>query len=411
MNKAEKKIVWYAVAAILVLLTVLLGIINIIGFTMAAEDADRLTQRLADRSGSFGQMFIDPSGYRKGDMSKNGIMEKDGKFGPMGPDSPDINASLRYFTYSFDSDGSGRMESYQLSAVSEEEAVSWAKALAKEKTGWTHGTYRYRTYELNGRIFVTVIDCGRELLPAYRILIFSICGAILGVLLSFAVLRMVGRKLFAPIEEADLKQKKFIANAEKEFKLPLTVINADAEVLEKELGSNDQTRSIHRQIRKMNALVRNLGTLVIFDDKKMAKTLFSLSDQLKESLDRNESRFESKNLKLSVQVADNLSLKGEPEAMQQAISEIIENTMRYARSRAEFRLSGNSERIQFEVINDTELPAGSVNQVFDRFTVLDNAAEGSVGLGLAYVKDIIRAHNGRISAKVENGNFVLHIDL
>ena len=134
MNKAEKKFVWYAVAAILVLLTVLLGIINIIGFAMAAEDADRLTQRLADRSGSFGQMFIDPSGNKRGEMSKNGIMEKDGKFGPMGPDSPDINASLRYFTYSFDKDGNGRMESYQLSAVSEEEAVSWAKALAKEKT-------------------------------------------------------------------------------------------------------------------------------------------------------------------------------------------------------------------------------------------------------------------------------------
>ena len=42
MNKAEKKLIRYAVAAIFVLLFVLLGTINGINFTMAAEDADQI---------------------------------------------------------------------------------------------------------------------------------------------------------------------------------------------------------------------------------------------------------------------------------------------------------------------------------------------------------------------------------
>ena len=53
MNKAEKKLIRYAVAAIFVLLFVLLGTINGINFTMAAEDADQLTLRLSEGQGRF----------------------------------------------------------------------------------------------------------------------------------------------------------------------------------------------------------------------------------------------------------------------------------------------------------------------------------------------------------------------
>ena len=62
--------------------------------------------------------------------------------------------------------------------------------------------------------------------------------------------------------------------------------------------------------------------------------------------------------------------------------------------------------------NDTDLPPKSVEQVFDRFTRLDNA-EGvpGAGLGLSHVKEIVRAHNGRISAKVADGVFSVRVSL
>ena len=53
MNKAEKKFRLYAIFVIFVLLTVLLAVINGVNFTMAASDADDITQRIADRQGSF----------------------------------------------------------------------------------------------------------------------------------------------------------------------------------------------------------------------------------------------------------------------------------------------------------------------------------------------------------------------
>ena len=53
MNKVIKRFRAYAVALIFVLLTLLLGIINGINFTMASEDADRITAMLAEQQGMF----------------------------------------------------------------------------------------------------------------------------------------------------------------------------------------------------------------------------------------------------------------------------------------------------------------------------------------------------------------------
>ena len=403
MNQAEKKFVWYAVLAVFVLLTLLLGILNGTNFTMAARDADALTARIAEGQGAFAGRDFAPDGrVPMGPM---------GQMGPMGPDAPDMNDSLRYFTFAFDKDGAAQTVSFRISAVDEQEAEDWARSLTGGSTGWTRGTYRYRVYRQDGQVFVTVIDQGREMLSAYRILIFSVAGTLVGTLLSFLLLRLVGRRLFGPVEEADRKQKQFIANAETELKLPLTVISAETELLELTHGSSDQTRSIHRQVRKMNTLVRKLGSLAIFEDKDLTRTEFDFSELLRELLERSSERFAARGVTLRCEIEPQLRYAGEQEAMGQVCSELIENALCYAVHTAEFSLRRDGERIQLTASNDSTLPDGQADQVFDRFTVLQNAREGSAGLGLAYVKEIVRAHDGRCTAKVADGCFTVRLDL
>ena len=116
--------------------------------------------------------------------------------GPMGPESPEMNASMRYFTYAFDSDGNAEQIAYQISAVTEEEAESWAESLADEKMGWTRGTYRYRVYEHKDKTYVTVIDQGRELLPSFRILSICVCGEVLVLILCWK--SVIGKTVDSP---------------------------------------------------------------------------------------------------------------------------------------------------------------------------------------------------------------------
>ena len=404
MNKAEKKFRLYAILVIFVLLTVLLAVINGVNFTMAAGDADELTQMLADRQGAF-ERKEDPSGAVQ--VPSNG---KDFRMGPMGPDSPEMNFSLRYFTIAFSKKGEkAETVAFHISAVSEDEAVEWASALTGEKTGWTRGTYRYRVYKKSGTTYVTVIDQGRELLPSFRILIISAVGEVLALVIGWFVLLAIGRKLYAPIEEADRKQKEFIRNVNKDFRLPLTIINGNTELAERQYGPDDRTRSTRRQLMKMNELVDKLGSAGIFDGEDGSKTEVPLSEFLHAALDRGAERFSARGVKVTADIAPDVALAADPEAMDRMVEELVENAGKYALTNASFTLKNDSGYILLEARNDTSLPDGPVNQIFDRFTLLENAQEGSAGLGLSCVKEIVKAHNGRASAEVSHGIFTVRI--
>ena len=53
MSKTRKRFVIFATLCVSVLLFVLLGIINGVNFTMASQDADRLTKALKKQRGAF----------------------------------------------------------------------------------------------------------------------------------------------------------------------------------------------------------------------------------------------------------------------------------------------------------------------------------------------------------------------
>lgn len=406
MNKARVKFIIYAEFSIFVLLTVLLSVINIIGFTEASDDADRITEMIASNNGTM-KKSLPNSNFQKDGMHFGGRM-----MGPMGPDSPEMNSSLRYFTFAFDKDGNAELVEFRMSAVTQEDAEKWARSLLHETTGWSNTTYRFRVYEQDGKTFVTVIDQARELLPCYRILTISGFGEAVVLIITLLVLLLIGKKLFKPIEEADRKQKQFISKLEKEFKMPLTVINADTELIEKESGQTEMTQSINRQVRKMTSLVKDLAVFSVFDDNKTSVSTIDLSNLMKVMLDSKRSAFAEKGLTLEAEIDDGITFSCDEEAVKKCIRELIENSLRFAGSTVFFSLKKQGYRITLTQINDTGLPSGSCDQVFDRFTRLENAdSKEGAGLGLSYVKDIVNAHNGRISARVSNGSFTLKIDL
>lgn len=406
MNKAEKKFRLYAILVIFILLTVLLTVINGVNFTMAASDADEITGMLADRQGDFEHKASSPGG------EKAGPPEKGFKMGPMGPDSPEMNASLRYFTVAFsEKDEKVETVAFNISAVTEVEAQEWAKTLLKEKTGWTRGTYRYRVYKSQGVKYVTVIDIGRELLPSFRILIISAVGEVLCLVIGWFVLLGIGKRIYAPVEEAERKQRNFIKNANKEFRLPLTIINGNTELTEKKYGPDDETRSTHRQIGKLNELVDKLGTVGIFNDGDIRYEVVPISQFLAAALDRASEKFSEQGLILTADITPDITLSADREAISRMLDELIDNTLKYSLNNVSFTLKNENGYILLETQNDTDISDGSISQIFDRFTVLENAKEGSAGLGLSYVKEIVKAHNGRISAEVSGGTFILRITL
>ena len=408
MDKVRKKFVLYAELSVFILLTVLLSVINVINFTMVTEDADHVTEAISFSSGKFVKEETPPENSNSTESKK----ERMKRIGMMGPDSPEMRASLRFFTYAFDKDGSAELIEYRMSAFTQSDAIDLARTLVKEKTGWTNLTYRYRVYEKDKKIYVTVIDQSRELLPSYRTLIISAIGEVLVLLISYLVLVSVGKSLFKQVEEADRKQKAFIKNIEQDFKMPLTVISANTELIERKNGSDEQTKAIDRQIRKMTELVKHLGALAIFEEKDMAVSNINLSEVMQDFVESRKEKFDEKKIALDSNITPHINFEGNEQAIKKILSELAENALRYSLSKAEFTLKKKGDRIIILQTNDTDLSNGSVDEIFDRFTTLGNAKDkNTTGLGLSYVKDIVKAHNGRVSAKVANGIFTLEIAL
>ena len=399
MNKVKRKFIGFAMAAIFVLLTVLLGIINVIDFTLASQDADRVTQMLAEGRGMFGENRFPP------DLAQSDVMR-----GPMGPSSPEMPDSLRYFTFAFGADGSVQTVAFRLSALTEEDARQWAEGLLGESTGWTRLTYRYRIYQKDGATFVTVIDQGRELLSAYRILIISAVGEAIFLLISFGVLIVISGKLLDPIDKADHRQKRFIAEVEHNFKVPLTVLNAGTELIEREHGATEITRSMRSQLRKLTGLVGDLGRLALLNDDTETVAEIDLSALLRAVYEKQTQRLKA--LSYHFDAADGVSCQADAAQMTMALEELFENQVKFAKSSASCRLYAEGKRIFLIFSNDTSLPSGSYEQVFDRFSRLPNAEGlGGAGLGLAQVKNIVKHLNGRIEAYSENGIFTVRICL
>ena len=461
MIKARKRFVLYAILCVFILLFVLLGIINGVNFAMAAEDADQVTEILSQEKGAFGgpmspimdgmdspmqdpQSPMPPApiiqenespgnsalntniqnqitqGFVAQDVNPQGMNFPPnfggffpGLLGPLDQNFPEMENSLRYFTFSFDENKTAEQVAMQISAVTADEARDWAQSLLNGKTtGWTRTVYRYRVYESNGKTFVTVIDQSRELRPCYRILIISLIGLVVGVLVSYIALMFIGRMLFKPLEEADRKQKRFIANAEKEFKAPLTIINASTEIMERESGETEQTQTIDRQIKKMIGLVKNLSNISVFDDRNLTMLRCDIAELAQAMCDAMKSQFEEMGRDLRTAAEPPVTIIGDSESINDLFSELLDNALKFSCSWAELKVCQEEGHSVIIASNDTNLPDGTVDQVFDRFTRLDNAKDlPGAGLGLSHVKEIVQAHNGRASAKVEYGVFTLRINL
>lgn len=400
MKQVKKKFILWAMLSICILLTALLSVINITSFTLAGNDADKILETLAGNRGAFSP--VPATGGRQEFRPGEG-------FGPLGPGSPETEKSLRFFTFAFDDEGGAEKIAFEISAVSEAQAETWARSLVHSSSGWTKGTYRYRVYRFADKTYVTVIDQGRELVAAYRILVISLVGEVLCLLISFLVLRAVSDRLLSPMEEADRKQKKFIARAEEELKAPLSSIEESNETLQAELGENEHTKNISHQLRKLKKLAGKLDTLSLFEEE-LRKTETDLSAFLSQATETAVEKYKDRNLTVNRDIVPGLTIAGDAEKLQKFAGELTDNAFKFALTSVTIVLSRENGRTQLTVRNDTSLKNGNYEQVFDRFVRLPNAdALPGAGLGLTYVKDAVKAHNGRVTAKVAEGEFQVKV--
>ena len=405
IKKLRIKVVAYATVSIFLLLFIAFFAINIINFTIVANNADLLTQAIANDNGKFGSLT--PPSPHQGEVQDKGFME-----------APEMRASSRYFTVSIDKNGNASIVAFNLTeaSMSEEDAILLAKKLQDKNVGWANKVYRYRVYQgENNLTYVTVVDETRELTPSFNVLWICLAVLLIGSLVSMGILIAVSKYMVKPIEDSDNKQKRFIKDATYALKSPVTIIEESNNLL-KEKEDKELNKVIDEQLVKLNNIVNNMNTIAILkDEKKMLDEAFIANQELDKVLEKYKPLFENRNVDISIDVMDDINLNMDKELFRQIVKEILDNGAKYSKSRFSLRLEKVDERFILESINDVDgIEDGDYSRVFERFYRLDNERTRSVsgnGLGLSIVYEITHKYHGRVSAKAKNNEFFVKVEI
>ena len=115
-----------------------------------------------------------------------------------------------------------------------------------------------------------------------------------------------------------------------------------------------------------------------------------------------------KDLQWDLQIPENIEIVCDADKLERAIDNLIRNAVNYSfpNSAIQFTLIPLTGSVQICVQNKgNTIPPEKLERIFEQFYRLDAARSsdtGGAGLGLAIAKEIVDAHNGKISATSEN---------
>ena len=274
------------------------------------------------------------------------------------------------------------------------------------------GSQYYCRVESGGSRSIVVLDARLQRLNAQKVLnTTALVAGLACALLSAAAWLLIGQ-MVKPVDAAFERQKQFVWDASHEFKTPLAVISANAEVLAGEIGQNEYLGYIQSEVRRTDKLVQNLLTLARMDKGTVSAEMsrFDLSGALLEVALPFESTVFEAGKTLETDIPDGITVKGDREMLQQLAVILLSNALKYSDDGGTIRISlaQKGHGCRLSVFNTGQgIAPENLERIFDRFYREDlshnNAVSGN-GLGLAIARNIVDAHKGKIHAESEYGS-------
>ena len=240
-------------------------------------------------------------------------------------------------------------------------------------------------------------------------------GAALAVLFFFAVL--LAERIVRPLEESYVKQKRFISDAGHELKTPVSVVNANAEMLSREIGENRWLDNIRYENERMGLLVGQLLDLARTENVEMQTQYLDFSRLVAGEVLPFESVAYEKGLELITKIEPNLFVTGNEAQLKQLVCVLTDNAVSHGEAGRDVTVSLEAahKELRLSVVNyGEEIPEEVREHLFERFYRADEARSGDdkhYGLGLAIAKAIVTAHKGSVRINCFDGKVELEVRL
>lgn len=406
IQKLRIRFIILAMSTLLAVLLVLVGGINAANYSGIVSEADRILS------------FENP-----GRMLKNkntGLKEDGGMFSQFPPDAHDF---ARFFSVVLSPDGTVLDMHLPNDAILESTDVSAlaGKVLSKSSDTGFQGIYRFRKQVSGETVRILFLDCGREIISFQRFLMTSILLSAAGFLLIFGIVVYFSGRIVRPFAESYEKQKQFITDAGHEIKTPLTVIQADADVLEMELGENEWLEDLQSNVRRLTDLTNDLVSLARMEEGGTPLELLEIpvSDVVAETAQSFHTLAQAQKKELRLTVEPMLSMEADEKAISKLVSILLDNALKYSPEGSSVQLSlgrcGKQLKLTVCNVSAVPLPEENLDRLFERFYRTDpsrNSQTGGHGIGLSIANAIATAYNGQIHAsQPERGSLQITVTL
>lgn len=288
------------------------------------------------------------------------------------------------------------------------------EVLSSGKTSGKNETFQYLVAEKDYGRIIAFAERGMEMQLLQRLIGNSlwIAGAACLVLFGFSV--WLSRWAVRPVQDAFDKQRRFVSDASHELKTPLTIISANADVLEHEIGNNIRLTHIQEQSTRMNALIHDMLSLARTEERneKAVPVRFDLSSAVLSTVLEFESRVFEEGKTLRYQIDENIFYLGNETQLKQMVAIFVDNAIKHSDESGtmEVKLALNEGKIVFTVCNTGEgIVEAEQERIFERFYRSDASRSrktGGYGLGLAIAKSIVEHHSGKITVASKEGEWV-----
>lgn len=390
IRKLRFRLVLASMLSLLAVLGVIVGGLNALNYQRVVREADGILALLAQNGGAF------PA------------MDENFEWPAPGPDyrSPELPFEKRYFWVLLDADGAAlESDTRRITAVDDAAAQALAAGVFGGGRSGFDGIYRYLcAQEPDGGARVIFLDCGRELAQFHMLLRRSaaICAVVLAAV--FLLILLLSGRIVRPILRSYEAQKRFISDAGHELRTPITIIDADAELIEMEHGDSEWLADIRQQTARLTDLTGDLIFLSRMEAPEPGTMIeFPLSDAVGETAASFQALALTRGKTFEMDVEPMLSMTGDARQIRQLVSILLDNAMKYSDEHGRIKLSlrRQGRSIRLEVENSVESVApGLLDNMFERFWRGDpsrNSAVKGYGIGLSVARAVTAAHKGRIA--------------
>ena len=403
--KLQRRFILISTVAILAVVALVFGILLALNVSAMNRNMDLLADRVSEGGGRFPG---EPDDMPRPDKipPRNEL-----SFDFITPETP---FSTRHFTVFFDGSGTvAQTFTESIYSISEDTAIAYAQSALEENNerGWID-SYRYKVFTTDKGHGVAFVDgsMSRSLLMQSM----SCAGVVLlaCAALVLTLIFLLSKKAVGPIAQSYEKQKQFVTDANHELKTPLTLILANLDIAQAELGPNEWLEDIRAEGHRMTELVNQLVALSRLDEDghKMELGEISFGKLVAETVAEFEPLAQNREKTLSANIDESLRCLGDEVLLRRLIGILMDNAIKYCDRGGEITVTLRRGRRTVLTVENTYAAVNelALDRLFDRFWRADEARKfsGGYGVGLSIAKAIAENHKGEITAYQKDGTHI-----